>query len=118
MRVAYRGGEGYRRRVAPGKGRAWRTGHGAAAADSAAADHGRGAGGIGAGSAGKWRGLESGSAGQGAAGGGRGATFVDAARACGRRSGDAVAHLVERFNAEGLAAVEARHGGGPPLRYG
>ena len=47
-----------------------------------------------------------------------GAPFVEAARAAGRRSGDAVAHLVERFNAEGLAALEPQHGGGPPLRYG
>jgi hypothetical protein len=47
-----------------------------------------------------------------------GARFVEAARAVGRRSGDAVAHLVERFNAEGLAALDPRHGGGPPVRYG
>lgn len=47
-----------------------------------------------------------------------GATFVGAARAVGRRSGDAVAHLVERFNAEGTAALDPRHGGGPPVRYG
>jgi hypothetical protein len=47
-----------------------------------------------------------------------GARFVDAARAAGRRSGDAVAHLVERFNAEGIAALDPRHGGGAPVRYG
>jgi hypothetical protein len=47
-----------------------------------------------------------------------GARFVEGARAVGRRSGDAVAHLVERFNAEGIAALEPRHGGGPPVRYG
>jgi hypothetical protein len=47
-----------------------------------------------------------------------GMRFVEAARQVGRRSGDAVAHLVERFNAEGLAALEPRHGGGPPVRYG
>src|SRR5687768_15259848 len=35
-----------------------------------------------------------------------GATFVDAARVAGRRSGDAVAHLVERFNAEGTTALD------------
>ncbi|HEX5505198.1 MAG TPA: helix-turn-helix domain-containing protein, partial [Thermomicrobiales bacterium] len=46
-----------------------------------------------------------------------GATFVAAARAAGRRSGDAVARLVARFNREGLAAVTPRHGGGPPARY-
>jgi winged helix-turn helix protein len=47
-----------------------------------------------------------------------GARFVEAARAAGRCSGDAVAHLVERFNAEGAAALDPRHGGGPPVRYG
>src|SRR5688500_15288300 len=47
-----------------------------------------------------------------------GAAFVEAARAAGRRSGDAVAHLVERFNVEGRAALDPRHGGGPPVRYG
>jgi transposase len=35
----------------------------------------------------------------------------------GRRSGDAVSQLVSRFNREGLAAVEPRHGGGPPIMY-
>jgi transposase len=49
------------------------------------------------------------------AGGGR---FTDAARAVGRRSGDAVGRLVARFNREGLAATDPRHGGGPPPRYG
>jgi hypothetical protein len=47
-----------------------------------------------------------------------GARFTEAARAAGRRSGDAVAHLVARFNRHGLAALEAGHGGGPPVRYG
>jgi len=47
-----------------------------------------------------------------------GATFTEAARAAGRRAGDAVAKLVARFNAEGLAALDPRHGGGPPTRYG
>jgi hypothetical protein len=47
-----------------------------------------------------------------------GARFTAAARAAGRRAGDAVAHLVERFKAEGTAALEPRHGGGPPVRYG
>lgn len=47
-----------------------------------------------------------------------GATFAAAARAAGRRSGDAVATLVARFNAAGLVALDARHGGGPPVRYG
>lgn len=47
-----------------------------------------------------------------------GATFAAAARAAGRRAGDAVAKLVVRFNAEGLAALDPRHGGGPPVQYG
>ena len=47
-----------------------------------------------------------------------GARFTDAARAAGRRSGDAVARLVARFNTAGLAALEPAHGGGPPTRYG
>jgi transposase len=47
-----------------------------------------------------------------------GAPFTAAARAAGRRSGDAVAALVARFNATGLAALTARPGGAPPVRYG
>ena len=47
-----------------------------------------------------------------------GAPFAAAARAAGRRAGDAIATLVGRFNAEGLAALDPRHGGGPPVRYG
>jgi len=47
-----------------------------------------------------------------------GAWFDDAAQAAGRRSGDAVAHLVARFNAVGLAALDRRHGGGPAIQYG
>jgi hypothetical protein len=46
-----------------------------------------------------------------------GQTYTAAAHAVGRRSGDASAHLVARFNQLGLAAVEPRHGGGPPLTY-
>ena len=34
-----------------------------------------------------------------------------------RRSGDAVAHLVARFNAEGTAALTPRHGGGRRPTY-
>ena len=40
--------------------------------------------------------------------------YQTAARSAGRRSGDAVAHLVARFNAEGLAVTSPRHGGGHP----
>ena len=46
-----------------------------------------------------------------------GANFTEAALAAGRKSGDAVAHLVARFNQGGLAAVDPRHGGGPPRKY-
>src|SRR3954464_10255819 len=42
----------------------------------------------------------------------RGEDYQQAARSVGRRSGDAVSHLVARFNAEGLAALTPRHGGG------
>jgi transposase len=47
-----------------------------------------------------------------------GATFAAAARAAGRRAGDAVGKLVARFNTDGLAALDPRHGGGPPVQYG
>jgi transposase len=47
-----------------------------------------------------------------------GQSYTAAARAAGRRSGDAVSQLVSRFNREGLAAIEPRHGGGPPIVYG
>ena len=43
--------------------------------------------------------------------------YQQAARAAGRRSGDAVSHLVARFNVEGLAALTPRHGGGHPRVY-
>ncbi len=42
----------------------------------------------------------------------RGEDHQTAAESIGRRSGDAVSHLVARFNAEGLAALNPRHGGG------
>jgi transposase len=47
-----------------------------------------------------------------------GADYQDAARAVGRKSGDAVSQLVGRFNREGLAALEPRHGGGRATTYG
>jgi len=47
-----------------------------------------------------------------------GQPYTDAARAAGRKSGDAVAHLVTRFNRAGLAALIPGHGGGQPKRYG
>src|SRR5215204_5361283 len=43
--------------------------------------------------------------------------FTAAAHAAGRRSGDGVAQLVARFNRQGLAALDAGHGGGQPKRY-
>ena len=46
-----------------------------------------------------------------------GAGYRAAAQAEGRRSGEAVAHLVSRFNREGVEALEPRHGGGPPVVY-
>jgi transposase len=46
-----------------------------------------------------------------------GQTFTAAAQTVGRRSGDAVAHLVARFNQRGLTAIEPDHGGGQPKRY-
>src|SRR3954467_8611755 len=48
----------------------------------------------------------------------RGNDYQDAARSVGRRSGDAVSHLVARFNAEGIAALTPRHGGGRRPTYG
>jgi len=47
-----------------------------------------------------------------------GKSYGEAAQAAGRRSNDAVSRLVARFNQEGLAAVEPRHGGGPAIKYG
>jgi transposase len=47
-----------------------------------------------------------------------GLSYTAAAHSAGRQSGDAVAHLVARFNAEGLKAIEPRRGGGPRPTYG
>ena len=46
-----------------------------------------------------------------------GSDYQQAARSAGRRSGDAVSHLIARFNLEGLAALSLRHGGGQPRVY-
>jgi transposase len=46
-----------------------------------------------------------------------GASYTGAAKAAGRRSGEAVSRLVSRFNREGLDALEPGHGGGPPTIY-
>ena len=48
----------------------------------------------------------------------KGMGYEEAARSVGRKSGDAVSQLVSRFNQEGVAALEARHGGGPAIIYG
>lgn len=47
----------------------------------------------------------------------QGQSYSAAAQTCGRRSGDAVARLVERFNHEGLVALTPRHGGGAKTIY-
>jgi transposase len=46
-----------------------------------------------------------------------GQSYTVAAQASGRRSGDAVRQLVERFNREGLAALTPGHGGGAKTQY-
>ena len=46
-----------------------------------------------------------------------GSDYQQGARAAGRRSGDAVSHLVARFNREGMAALDPRHGGGHEPTY-
>jgi transposase len=46
-----------------------------------------------------------------------GSDYQQAARAAGRKSGDAVSHLVARFNREGLVALDPRHGGGHEPTY-
>lgn len=47
-----------------------------------------------------------------------GSSFTGAAQSVGRRSNDAVAELVKRFNAEGLSALDPHHGGGHQTEYG
>ena len=47
-----------------------------------------------------------------------GQSFTAAAQAAGRRCGDAVAQLVHRFNQDGVAALEPKHGCGPRIKYG
>jgi transposase len=46
-----------------------------------------------------------------------GHSYTEAAQLAGKKSGDAVSHLVERFNQEGLSAIQPRHGGGPAVKY-
>jgi transposase len=47
-----------------------------------------------------------------------GKSYGAAAQAAGRKSNDAVSHLVSRFNREGVAALVPRHGGGAQAVYG
>jgi transposase len=47
-----------------------------------------------------------------------GQSYSQAARLTGRRSGDAVAQLVSRFNREGIQALQRRGGGGAKPTYG
>jgi len=47
-----------------------------------------------------------------------GASYTAAARSVGRRSNDAVAALVARFNCAGVLAIAPRHGGGRSIQYG
>jgi transposase len=47
-----------------------------------------------------------------------GYSYQEAAFLSGRKSGDAVSNLVQRFNREGLNAIPPRHGGGPAAKYG
>jgi hypothetical protein len=46
-----------------------------------------------------------------------GRTFTQAAQFSGRKSGDAVAQLVARFNVEDLRAIKRMKGGGPKPKY-
>ncbi len=47
-----------------------------------------------------------------------GQTYTQAAHSVGRKSNDAVAQVVARFNDEGLEALVPRHGGGFKVHYG
>ena len=47
-----------------------------------------------------------------------GQSYRAAAQAAGQYSGDTVSQWVARFNHDGLTALEPRHSGGPPRRYG
>jgi transposase len=46
-----------------------------------------------------------------------GRSYTQAAISSGRKSGDAVAKLVGRFNALGVSAIARKHGGGPKPKY-
>lgn len=44
--------------------------------------------------------------------------YTEAAKKSGRQLGDTVSRLIDRFNQEGLKAIEPKHGGGSPVQYG
>lgn len=46
-----------------------------------------------------------------------GHSYTEAAQNAGKKTGDSVSHLIERFNQEGLQAVQLRHGGGAKIKY-
>ncbi len=48
----------------------------------------------------------------------KGKSYTQAAERAGYRVGDTVSKLVNRFNQEGMAALQPRHGGGTPASYG
>lgn len=45
-----------------------------------------------------------------------GHNYTEAARLAGIKAGDTVSRLVERFNQEGLPAIQPGHGGGPAVK--
>jgi transposase len=47
----------------------------------------------------------------------QGHNYTEAARLVGIQSGDTISRLVERFNQEGLQAIQPRYGGGPVVKY-
>jgi transposase len=47
-----------------------------------------------------------------------GKSYTAAAKLVGRSCGDVVSEWVTRFNQEGIAALDPRHGGGPSIKYG
>ncbi len=47
-----------------------------------------------------------------------GSSYQEAALLSGRKAGDAVSNLVKQFNQERLNAIQPRHGGGSPAKYG
>lgn len=46
-----------------------------------------------------------------------GHNYTESARLVGLKSGDTVSQLVERFNQEGLQALQPKHGGGSSVKY-